>query len=213
MARGLLRKLLPPVGPLAVIAVVGLLVLGALLYTKAVRAQRFLEPVLAVTEPVTTFSRNLQSLFLSEFGGRPPQGVRLIGDSIFVESSLLSSGIHHADELPVLGRIGRIFQSILGDADLRPSVEVILVSATVPLHADTETMRKRRSQMADWAGLSLNSLYREAPELERSFSTFFASAVTTAEIEEDRANWIEFRIIPSHLLHIEVLQRLEKHIR
>jgi hypothetical protein len=67
MKNDFLRRFFPP-GPVLSLSLIGLMLLGGLLYSKAVKAQRFLEPVLAITQPNITFSENLSRLLLAEFG-------------------------------------------------------------------------------------------------------------------------------------------------
>jgi hypothetical protein len=130
-----------------------------------------------------------------------------------VESSLLSSGLHRPEELPVLKKLARVFISALRDPEMSPHIDLILVSATVPQSGDMEMNRMRRREMRDKAGLVLNSLYREEPELESDFSTRFAATVKTSEVPEGMGEWVEFRIVHSQMLHIEVLKRFQKYAR
>jgi len=206
------RRFFPP-GPVLSLTLLGFMIFGGLLYSKAVKAQRFLEPVLAITQPSITFSENLSRLILAEFGGDKFKGIRFLGDSIYVESSLLSSGLHRPDEVSVLKKLARVLISALRDPEMTPHIDLILVSATVRKGGDPEVNRQRRKEMRDRAGLVLNSLYREEPLLESEYSTRFAATVKTSEVPEGMGEWVEFRIVHSQMLHIEVLKRFQKYAR
>jgi len=63
-----INKFILPPGPILILTLIGLLLLSALLYYRAVKIQRFLEPVLAITQPRIAFSKNIYNLLLREFG-------------------------------------------------------------------------------------------------------------------------------------------------
>lgn len=208
----IMKKLILPPGPLLSITLVGMMLLGGMLYMRAIRFQRFVEPALAITQPRNVFTTNVEQLLLNEFSSEEMKGIRYIGDSIYVENSLLQLGAHRPHEMTVLKKMGRIFLAVLNDSQMRPYVDMILVSTILPISADRDINLIRRKELRDRAGLILNSLYREEPELEQSYSMFFASTVTSAEDPGAKANWVEFRVVNSQLFHIEVLQQLQKYV-
>ena len=61
------------------------------------------------------------------------------------------------------------------------------------------------------AGLLQDSLYEAEPELEQKFRAYFTAAVHPEHLGRGEGGVIELRIIPSELLHIEVLQKLMKY--
>jgi hypothetical protein len=50
------------------------------------------------------------------------------------------------------------------------------------------------------------------PELETTYGLFFEATATPVYSQRIDTDWVNFRIIPSERLHIEVLQKLEKYI-
>jgi hypothetical protein len=206
-----LKKLVIPFGPLFSLILMGLMLTGALLYSQAVRFQRFIEPSLAVFQPRNTVTRNIGRLLLTEFSGEELNGIMFMGDSILVKGSLLTSGVHIPDRPPVLKKLARVFLSALRDPEISPYIDIILVSAKVPVSPVPGINKTRRQEMRNRAGLVLNSLYREEPELERDYSLRFAAAVMSTSANEE-AEWVEFRLVLSELVHVKVLQRLEKYM-
>ena len=208
-----LRRLIPPLELVLALTLMGLMLLGALLYYRAVKFQRYTEPALAITQPRFAFTQNIGRLLMSEFGGEEEKRVRLIGDHIFVEISLLTAGAHVPEETPALKKLARVFLSVMKDPATRPYIDLILVSATVPLTPDPEVNKQKRKEMRERAGLVLNSLYNEEPELETEYSRYFAATVISADVPEYQQDWIEFRVVPSRRLHVEVIQRLQKYLQ
>ena len=90
-----IKKFILPPGPILILTLIGLLLLSALLYYRAVRIQRFLEPALAITQPRITFSKNINNLILREFGKEESKGIKFRTGSILVEQSLLVDGVHN----------------------------------------------------------------------------------------------------------------------
>jgi hypothetical protein len=207
-----LRQLIPPLEFILALTFMGLMLLGALLYYRAVKFQRYTEPALAISQPRFAFTQNIGRLLMSEFGGEEEKRVRLIGDSIFVEISLLTEGAHSPDETPALTKLARVFLSVMTDPETRSHIDLVLVSTMVPITPDPEVNKQKRKDMRNRAGLVLNSLYNEEPELEMKYSKYFAASVISADIPEYQSDWIEFRVVPSRQLHIEVIQRLQKYL-
>lgn len=57
----------------------------------------------------------------------------------------------------------------------------------------------------------LNSLYAAEPVLEKQYGKYFAVTAITVAAPVKEPNLIEFRMIPSERLHIQVLERLEQY--
>ena len=62
-------------------------------------------------------------------------------------------------------------------------------------------------------GFIQDALFKLEPELGRGYSPYFAAAVRPMDPREGNTNVVEFRIVPSEYLHIEVLEKLEKYSR
>ena len=71
--------------------------------------------------------------------------------------------------------------------------------------------RQIRFEVQDRAVLILNSLYTINPKLERDYAKYFAATSLPTGTPEKGGPVVEFRIIPTERLHIEVLQRLERY--
>jgi hypothetical protein len=70
--------------------------------------------------------------------------------------------------------------------------------------------KRQRNEIQHKAELILYSLYNLEPTLEKEYGIYFAAtAVPVEPLTAD--NWVEFRIIPSEHLHIEMIKSLEKY--
>ena len=83
------EKYVPPAGPILSLLLIGLVLLSALLYYRAVKIQRFLEPALAISKPRNEFSKSIKQIFQQEFGAELVKGIRIRAGSIFIEKSFL----------------------------------------------------------------------------------------------------------------------------
>ena len=63
-----IQKFIPHPVPIVILTLIGLLLLSALLYYKAVRSQRYLEPSLALAQPRIEFIHKIGLFFQEEFG-------------------------------------------------------------------------------------------------------------------------------------------------
>ena len=208
-----IKKFILPPGPILILTLIGLLLLSALLYYRAVKIQRFLEPALAITQPRITFSKNINNLLLREFGKEESEGIKFKAGSIFVEQSLLISGVRNikGEDTVVLKKLGRVFMDAFSDPDIRDNISLILVIARPPLSPEKISNKELRYQIQNRAGLILNSIYKVAPGLESNYGRYFAATALPVGRAVKETEWIEFRIIPTEKLHIEVLQSLEKY--
>ena len=207
-----IKKFILPPGPILILTLIGLLLLSALLYYRAVKIQRFLEPALAITQPRITFSKNINNLILREFGKEESKGIKFRTGSILVEQSLLIAGVHKINgEDTVLKKLGRVFLAALSDPAISDNISLIIVSTRLPLSPEIRPNKESRYQIQNRAELILNSIYEAAPGLESKYGRYFASAALPVDPAVKDTDWIEFRIIPTERLHIEVLQRLEKY--
>jgi hypothetical protein len=60
-------------------------------------------------------------------------------------------------------------------------------------------------------GAVQDALFRAEPDLKKKYRSFFAVAARPAPLRERYPELMEFRIIPLEMLHMGVLQRLQKY--
>jgi hypothetical protein len=209
------RKFILPPGPILSLTLIGLLLLSAVIYYRAVKIQRFLEPALAFSQPRLQFSLSINNLLSKEFGTEETKGVRFRAGAILVNQAVLfpPGEIMRPDQSRVLHKLGHVFLAALNDPDIRDNISLILVSTRLPLSANAEMNRALRFQLQSKALLILNSLYATEPALEKKYGEYFAATSLPLAGPLKEAEWIEFRIIPAERFHIILLQRLEKYVR
>lgn len=210
-----LKKFILPPGPIISLTLIGLMLLSALLYYRAVKVQRFLEPVLSLSQPRIEFSKNIHQMLLTEFGEGKIQGVRFFANSFFVDEMLILSEPHHQEKFGylVLDKLGKIFLGILEDPEMRFHVDLILVITELPYSRYLEMDKRRRVDQQSKSIFILDSLYKAEPKLAIEYGRYFAATVIPASPVQRERNWIEFRIITSERLHIKMIKRLGKHLR
>jgi len=208
-----LWKFVPPPGPLLSVVLIGLVLLSALLYYRAVKIQRFLEPALALSQPRNEFSKGIMTVFEKEFGAQPVEGLAVKMQSIVIEKSLLISadGKLRASAQRDLQKLARIFLALMKDDHLRSEINLVLIVGRFPSYGDAGATMAARMEVQRLAGFIQDALFHLEPELGIRFSTYFASAAQPTPPSQRNAERIEFRIIPSEFLHIEVLEKLEKY--
>lgn len=213
MNRRVLWKYVPPAGPVLSLLLIGLVVLSALLYYRAVKIQRFLEPALALSQPRNEFTRNISLNFQQEFGARQIGGLRARTSSIVIDRSLLFSanGTLKPSSKAIIKKLSRLFLSLLADTRTRNNISIVLISFHYPDDGPKHVAMAGRMQAQQMAGLLLDSLYAAEPELGEKFKAYFAATVQPEHLRRGQSGVIELRIIPSELLHIEVLQKLVKY--
>jgi hypothetical protein len=207
-----IRKFIMPPGPILSMTLIGLLLLSALLYYRAIKIQRFLEPALAVSEPRIKFNQEINNLLMKEFG-TAGKWIKFRRGSVLIDQSFLFATAHQLDgsQPLILKKLGRFFLSVLGDKYLRERISLILVSTNLPFTADTKLNKQLRFQVGQRTAMVLNSVYAVEPELERKFGKYFAVTAIPVNASGGETNSIEFRLIPTERLHVEVLERLEKY--
>jgi len=205
------RGILQP-GQILGLTLLGLLLISAFVYYRAVKVQRYLEPTLAIAQPRIQFVKNLGLLIEKEFGSKNVKGLAYTASSIFVDEALLFQGTPEkmSPNVEFIRRLSRIFLSMLQDPQMKPQLDLILVSARLPVSPHAEMNKRQRLDMQLRAELILYSLYRVEPVLEREYGMYFASTAVPVESMK-RDNWMEFRIIPSEHLHIEMIRSLGKY--
>jgi hypothetical protein len=210
-----IKKFILPPGPILSLSLIGLLLLSAVVYYRAVRIQRFLEPALAISEPRIKFSQSMNELLSRELESAKNDGIRFKAGSIFVEQTLLFDKAWNVkgSENETLKKLSRFFLSALNDRDIRNNISLILVCTRLPFSADNALNKAMRSPIQERSLLILDSLYAAEPELEKKFRPYFAATAITMISAAQESNWVEFRIVPTERLHIDVLQRLGKYMK
>jgi hypothetical protein len=199
-------------GQLLGLTLIGLLLVSAFVYYKNVKAQRYLEPTLAIAQPRIKFAKNLGLLIEKEFGSKNMKGVVHTASSIFVDEALLfkEAPEENIPDTIFIQRLSQLFLSILQDPQMRTHFDLILVSTRLPISPHLDMNKRQRNEIQHKAELILYSLYNLEPTLEKEYGIYFAAtAVPVEPLKAD--NWVEFRIIPSEHLHIEMIKSLEKY--
>lgn len=208
-----IRKLILPPEPILSLLLIGLLLLSAVLYYRAVNIQRFLEPALAISQPRNQFAQNINRLLLREFGTERVRGIRFVMGSIIVEWSLFFDRDNNMRESAhiILRQLSNVFMSAMNDGNIRSQIELIIVSVRFPLNPNTELNNKMRLRMQHISEQILDSMYKAEPRLAENYGTYFAATSMPMRASENEVYVVEFLIVPSELVHIELLQRLQRY--
>jgi len=153
------------------------------------------------------------SLLAKEFGTEEIKGIRFRTGAILVEQSLLLSNIHPAkgSEPLILKKLASVFLTALNDPEIRDNISLVLVSTRLPIGPDWKANKEMRAGMQERAGLILSSLFALEPKLEKNYGAYFAATALSVSAGVKEPDWIEFRIVPTERLHIDVLMRLGKY--
>ncbi len=208
-------RYVPPTGPLVSIILVGLVLLSGLLYYRAVKIQRFLEPALALSQPRNEFGKTISQKFQKEFGKKAIPGLTVRSSSILMRKSLLFSGDRTLRDSAQydLQKLARFFLALMKDDHARSEISLVLIIGRFPSYGGQGTNVAEWAQAGRMVGFIQNALFRLEPELGVRYSSFFASVAQPTTPHEGNRDVVEFRIIPSEFLHIEVLEKLEKYSR
>ncbi|MEN8262962.1 MAG: hypothetical protein ABFR82_05825 [Nitrospirota bacterium] len=205
------KKFILPPGPILALTLIGLMFSSALLYYKAVRAQRYLEPSLSIAQPRVDFIQDISRLLVKEFDTEKVNGIILARNYIFVNGSLIFPDPVHrqAIDSKFLKKLSQVFLAMLQDKDMRSQFDLVLVSTRFKVSPRMDVTQKIRTERQRIAESILNSLYQVEPGLINFFGTFTATAIPVQSNQKD--NWVEFRIIPSEHMHIELMKSLNKY--
>ncbi len=208
-----LWKFVPSSGPILSLLLVGLVLLSALLYYRAVKIQRFLEPALALSQPRNEFAKHVKSIFQKEFGAVSIKGLTLKSSSILIEKSFLfaNDGTVKASALTDFQKLARIFLSLMKEEHARSEISLILIIGRFPSYGAQGADIVERTKVQRMVGFIQDALLQSEPELGIRYSTYFASVAQPTTPHEGNLDMVEVRIIPSEYLHIEVLDKLEKY--
>jgi hypothetical protein len=204
-------SILPPVGPVLSVILVGMVLLSGLLYYRAVKIQRFLEPALAFSQPRNEYNKRIGGLFKKEFGTKPLNGLAYRMGVIHLRPALLFSanGTLSPEGQLILKKLGRIFISLMRDEQARSEISLVLISARIPITGPLHATGMRSHLIA---GFVQDGIFRAEPELALRYSPYFATATQPLDLHEENTGMdLDIRIIPSEFLHIKVLEKLEKY--
>lgn len=207
-----MKKIIPPPGHMLGITLTGILLLSALLYYRAVNAQRYLEPSLAVAQPRIEFAQKITRLLAEEFGPGKVKGIIFTGNAIFVEDSLIfSDPVKRSATRPeFIKKMARVFLTILNDTQMKPHIDLIMIGTRLPVSPHPGMNRIKKIEMQNIAERIKESLYGVEPGLQEKYRRYFvATAVSDERTKSDR--WVQFRIIPGEQLHIEMIKSLDKY--
>jgi hypothetical protein len=210
-----LWKFVPPAGPVLSLLLIGLVLLSGLLYYRAVKIQRFLEPALALSQPRYEFSSSISQRFEREFGSKSVRGLKVRSTSLFIEKALLFSSDRSLDAPAqiALQKLARIFLSLMQDDHTRSDISLVLIIVRYPSYGVREADARERMKAQQMAGFIQDSLFHAEPELGGKYGNYFSASALPANPHEGSHELIELRIVPSEFLHIEALEKLEKYSR
>ena len=213
-----LGKYLPPAGPVLSLTLIGLVLLSAFLYYRAVKIQRFLEPALAISQPRNEFTRSISQSFQKEFGAESIKGIKVRTSSILMEKSLLFSGagVLNAGAREDVRKFARVFLSLMEDSHTRSDISLVLIIVRFPSYGPLGSAPSNTAERAKahrMTGSLQDALFFSEPELGRKYGAYFVAAAQPTNPHDVNRGLVEFRIVPSEFLHIEVLEKLEKYSR
>jgi hypothetical protein len=206
-------RCLPPSGPVISLLLIGLVLLSALLYYRSVKIQRFLEPALALSQPRNEFAKRINGLFRQEFGDLSVSGLKVRRSSVQMQRSLIfqPDGKLKPEGKSILGKFARVFLALMKDERTRSEIDrVLIVSRFAHLKSPGANVPERMQEQL-LVGFIQDALFLEEPELGRGYASYFISATGPLDARERVSDVVDFIIVPSESLHIEVLEKLEKY--
>jgi len=206
-------RYLPPPGPVISLLLIGLVLLSALLYYRSVKIQRFLEPALALSQPRNEFTKRINELFRQEFGDRSVSGLNVRRSSIQMQRSLIfqPDGKLQPKGKSILGKLAKVFLALMKDERTRSEIDRILIVSRFAHRESPGANVPWRMQEYLLVGFIQDALFLEVPELGRGYASYFISATGPLDAHEGATEVVDFIIVPSEFLHIEVLEMLEKY--
>jgi hypothetical protein len=213
MRTGNVWKYLPSVGLVLSLLLIGLVLLSAMLYYRAVKIQRFLEPALALSQPRYEFSKRLRHLFQKEFGAEEIKGLTMRANSIFIKRSFLfaEDGTPKASAQANVKKLATIYFMLMDDDQTRPDIRLVLIIGRFPSEDIWITHVRERAKVQRLVGFFQDALFFAEPRLGIQYGKYFVAAAQPAHMTDRNHGLIELHIIPSELLHIKVLKKLEKY--
>jgi hypothetical protein len=213
MKIGNVWKYMPSVGPVLSLLLIGLVLLSAMLYYRAVKIQRFLEPALALSQPRYEFSKSLRQLFQKEFGAEEIKELTIRASSIYIKRSFLfaEDGNLKASAQVNLKKLANIFLTLLDDDQIRPDIRLVMIIGRFRSGRIWITHAQEREKVQRLVGFFQDNLFFAEPRLGMRYGTYFVAAAQPAHMTDRNHGLIELHIIPSEFLHFKVLKKLEKY--
>lgn len=213
MKANTLWRFMPATGSVLSLLLIGIVLLSAFLYYRAVKIQRFLEPALALSQPRNEFAKNIKLIVQKEFGLHTPPGLKVKSSSILMETSLLFSrkGTPKATAHSDIRKLARVLITLMRDEHARSEISLIMIVGRYPSHGVTPVTAMERLKMLEFIGLIQDVLFQAEPDLSEKFAPYFAVSAVPTDSPTLRSNMVEFQIVPSEYLHVEVLDKLEKY--
>lgn len=208
-----LRRYLPPPGPVLSLLLIGCVLLSALLYYRAVKIQRFLEPALALSQPRNEFAKSINQLFGNEFGAKPPRGLKVKSSAVLIDKARLftKSGALAPTAQADLEKLAGVFLALMKDGARKADISLVLIMIRFPSYGPRSFVLLERMRAQQMLGLLQDGLFQAEPELAVRYSPYFVCAAQPTNPHEGTSEIVEFRIVPSEYLHIKVLEKLEKY--
>ncbi len=205
------RYMLPP-GVVLSTTLIGLILIGVVLYTKADRAQRFLEPTLAISNPRIQFSGRFAEIVEENLSPEGLRNVLVSGTSIRVRRDNLFPEDFHRGKVPLISGIGRIFHTVMEDPQMSKYIDFILVVTRFPDAKEHGANIQARKEASGIAENVLNAMFAVSPDLEAKHVVHFASASIADPYAGNIGDVVEFHIIPSERMHIDLLMKLQRYL-
>jgi hypothetical protein len=195
------------------LTLIGLLLAGAVLYSNAVRFQRYIEPMLAVLEPRIQYSSRFRELILDEFDQESLLKMKLIGNTLKIRKSFLMEQDIHEHGFRNYWHLGNLLQRLLDDQWIRSNTDFVLLSVDVPVGRSEDENRKLRAQAEEEAEFVMMAILSTSPDLRTKYTPYITSGAFSVTPGEGVGEWITVRALTSERLHTEMLGRLEKYAR
>lgn len=209
-----LRRFLLPPGPILSLTLIGVMLLCGLLYYRSTKIQRFIEPTLAMSQPRFDFADRISKELNIQFAGDDFSGISFTADSILIDEPLIyNSTLSDVESTPIYKKVADIFLTILKDPKMRGYVDMIIISSKFVHGKDSALNQQKRTETQHKSEKILHALFESEPELEPYHGVYFGSTAMPVLRESGATRYVEFKIVPSDQLHIDVLLRLEKYAR
>lgn len=202
-----LRKLVLPPGPILSVTLIGLVLLGSVLYYKAVSVQRRMEPVMAFLRPRMEFSGALDAAINRVFPEKYKELIIVSPDAVYAGNDLIYTKAGTLDAEAVAG-LSRLVGEMIGNPETKRHINLILVTVRYPLAESPEESAKNRHIASKRAEGIMDAVLGgvRAPGVQAR--PYLASAAIGVSPESPRLDWVEFKIIHTDQFNLEMLNRL-----
>jgi hypothetical protein len=190
------------------------MLLSSLLYFRAVKAQRYLEPALATVKTRINFAKKIEQFLEKEFNTSNVDGIKFSTNALSISKSLIFRSIEGDERYDslLMKRLSNIFFSLLTDEETSTFIDMILIETRLPYSPHLKVNKETRVKYQHEAESILDYIFEVGPDLEQQFGQYFAvTIIPTASLR--RINWVDFRIILGEHQHIEMIRGLGKYLR